>query len=195
MDGGIAEDILAAAKCHVAWVLALAIPNPDTDDEQGMTSEEESEDERVTNHLTSVRILTYQETHKKLLAAVTLDPTPNNLLGGGATTVKRCRKTNGAKRLLAASCVGGVVQHMRKRILADYERDVFSREARLRPGQEHPKVRGTERLGFAKLDLYPKARSKSVRPTRVVGKRATTEQKRVEYFLAHGLIDQGSASK
>ena len=50
-----------------------------------------------------------------------------------------------AKRLLAASRVGGVittqepivspeVELMRKRILADYERDVFSGEARLRQG-------------------------------------------------------------
>ena len=39
-----------------------------------MTSEEESEDERVPNHLVSVRTLTYQATHKKLLAPVTLDP-------------------------------------------------------------------------------------------------------------------------
>ena len=47
---------------------------------------------------------------------------------------------------------------MRKRILADYERYVFSGEVRFRPGHEHPKVRGTERLGFAKLDLYPSAK-------------------------------------
>ena len=44
---------------------------------------------------------------------------------------------------------------MRKHMLADYERDVFSGDLRLCPGQEHPKVRGTEPLGFAKLDLYP----------------------------------------
>ena len=31
------------------------------------------------------------------------------LLGGRAPTIKRYRKTNGAKRLSAASCVGGVV--------------------------------------------------------------------------------------
>ena len=50
------------------------------------------------------------------------------------------------------------VELMRRRILADYERNVFSGEVRLCPGQEHPKVRGTERLEFAKLDLYPNAK-------------------------------------
>ena len=40
-----------------------------------MTSEEESEDERVPNHLVAVCSLTYQATHKKLLASITLDPT------------------------------------------------------------------------------------------------------------------------
>ena len=30
----------------------------------------------MRNHLVSVRILTYQATHKKILAPVTLDPTP-----------------------------------------------------------------------------------------------------------------------
>ena len=126
VDGGIAEENLAATKCHVACVLAPAVPNPDTDDEPGMTSGEESENERVPKHLASVRILTYQATDKKLLAPVTLDPTPDDLdaqecvrsrlakiekelLGGGATTVKRYRKTSGAKGLLAASGVGGVV--------------------------------------------------------------------------------------
>ena len=94
--------------------------------------------------------------------------TEKELVGGGATTVKRYRKTDGAKRLLAASGGGGVVttqepivppevKLMRKRILADYEPRFFSGEVRLRPGQEPPKVRGTERLGFAKLDLYPKS--------------------------------------
>ena len=68
--------------------------------------------------------------------------------------------------MLAASRVGGIVTNqepivspevdlMRSRILVDYERVFFIGEVRLRPGQEHPKVRGTERLGFAKLDLYP----------------------------------------
>ena len=47
VDGGIAEENLAVTKCHVASVLAPAVTNPDTDDEPGMTSEEESEDERV----------------------------------------------------------------------------------------------------------------------------------------------------
>ena len=51
VDGGIAEEDLAATKCHVASVSAPAVPNPNTDDEPGMTSEEESEDERVPNHL------------------------------------------------------------------------------------------------------------------------------------------------
>ena len=58
VDGGIAEETLAATKCHVASVLALAVSNPHTDDEPGMTSEEESEDERVPNHLAAVRTLT-----------------------------------------------------------------------------------------------------------------------------------------
>ena len=129
---------------------------------------------------------------KRFLAPFTLDPSPKDLeaqecvhshlaklekklLGWGSTTVKRYRKTNGAKQLLAASCVGGVVttqdhivspkvELMRKRILADYERDVFNGEVRQRPGQGHPKVRGTERFGFAKLDLYPSAKPKSVNP-------------------------------
>ena len=105
-DRGIAEENLAATKCHVTSVLAPALSNHNTDDEPGMTSEEESEDERVPNHLALVRTLTYQATHKKLLAPVTLDPTPEDLeaqecvhsriakiekelLGGRATTVKR----------------------------------------------------------------------------------------------------------
>ena len=143
-------------------------------------------DERVPDHLVSVRTPTYQATHKILLAPVTLDPTPEDLeaqecvrsriakieqelLGGEATTGKCYRKTKGATRLLAASRVGCFVTTqepivspevglMRKRILAGYERDVFSGEVRLCPGQEHPKVRGTERLGFAKFDLYPNAK-------------------------------------
>ena len=109
VDGGIAEENLAATKCHVASVLAPAVSSPNTDGEPGMTSEEESEDERLPNHLVSMRTLTYQATHKKLLAPVTLDPTPENLeaqecvcsriakieqalLGGRATTVKCYRK-------------------------------------------------------------------------------------------------------
>ena len=106
VDGGIPEDILACTKGHVASVFAPAVSNPNTDDEPGMTSEEESEDERVPNHLVSVRTLTYQATHKKLLAPDTLDPTAadledqecvrsriakveKELLGGRATTVER----------------------------------------------------------------------------------------------------------
>ena len=223
VDGGLADEHLAATKCHVASVSLPAVPNPDTDDEPGMTSEEESGDERVPNHLVSVRSLTYQATHKKLLAHVTLDPTPEDLeaqecvrshiakverewLSGGATTVKRYRKTNGATKLLAASRVGGVVttqepmvspevELMRKKILSDYERDVFSGEARLRPGQEHPKVRDSERLGFAKLDLYPNAKSKKVKPIRLVGERAAAEQEIVEDFLARGWIEPCPASE
>ena len=84
---------------------------------------------------------------------------------------------------------------MRKRILADYERDVFSGEVRLCPGQEHPKVRGTERLGFAKLDLYPNAKPKSLKPIRLVGERAAAEQEIVEDFLARGWIEPCPASE
>ena len=175
VDGGLADENLRATKCHVASVLAPAVPNPDTDDEPGMTSEEESEDERVPNHLVSVRSLTYQATHKKLLAPVTLDPTPEDLeaqecvrsriakierelLSGGATTVKRYRKTNGATKLLAASRVGGMVaaqepivspevELMRKKILADYERDVFSGEVphAAQPSQEWRGTSGARR--------------------------------------------------
>ena len=76
VDGGIAEENLAATKCHVASILAPTVPNSVTDDEPGMPSEEESGDERLRNHLASVRTLTYRATHKKLLAPVTLDPTP-----------------------------------------------------------------------------------------------------------------------
>ena len=76
VDGGIAEENLAATEYHVASVLAPAVSNPDTDDELGMTSEEESDDERVANNFASLRNLTYQATHKKLLAPVTLDPPP-----------------------------------------------------------------------------------------------------------------------
>ena len=115
-----------ATKCHVASALAPAVPSPDTADERSMTSEEESEDERVPNHLVSVRTLTYQATHKQLLAPVTMDPTAadseaqkcvrsriatieKELLGEEATTVKCYRGTSGAKQLLAASPVGGIV--------------------------------------------------------------------------------------
>ena len=222
VDGVVAEENLAATKCQVTSVLAPAVPNPDTDGEPGMTSEE-SEDVRAPNHLASVRTLIYQATHKKLLAPVTPDPTPEDLeaqecvrsriakiekdfLGGRATTVEHYRKINGAKRLLAASRVGGVVitqepivspevELMRKRILADYERDIFSGEVCLRPGHEHPKFRGTERLGFAKLDLYPNAKPKFVKPIRLVGKRAAAEQEIVEDFLARGWIEPCPASE
>ena len=79
MDGGIVEESLMATKSHVASVLASTIPNPDTDDERGVTLELESENESVANHFASVRTITYQATHKKLLAPVTLDPTPDDL--------------------------------------------------------------------------------------------------------------------
>ena len=87
------------------------------------------------------------------------------------------------------------VEVISKRILADYERDVFSGGVRLRPGQEHPKVRGTERSGFAKLDLYPNAKPKSVKPIKLVGERAAAEQEIVEDFLARGWIELRPASE
>ena len=84
---------------------------------------------------------------------------------------------------------------MRKRILADYERDDFSGEVGLRPGQEHPKVCGTERLGFAKLDLYPNAKCRFVKPIRLVGECAAADQEIVEDCLARGWIEPCLASK
>ena len=107
---------------------------------------------------------------------------------------------------MAAPCACGVVttqepivsleaELTRKCILADYERDVFSGEVRLRPGQEHLKVRGTERLGYAVLDLYPNAKPESVKPIRLVGERAAAEQEIVEDFLARGWIETCPASE
>ena len=84
---------------------------------------------------------------------------------------------------------------MRKRILADYEQDVFGGEVRLRPGQEHPKICGTEQLGFAKLELYPNAKPKSLKPIRLVGERAAVEQEIVEDLLARGWIEPCPASE
>ena len=84
---------------------------------------------------------------------------------------------------------------MRKRILADYEQDVFSGEVCLRPGQDHPKVCGTERLGFARLDLYPNAKPKSVKPIQLVGERAAPEQEIVEDVLAPAWIERCPASE
>ena len=84
---------------------------------------------------------------------------------------------------------------MRKHILADYERDVFSGEVCLCPGQEYPKVRGAEWLRFAKLDLYPNTKPKSVKPVRLLRERATAEQDVVEDFLAHGWIEPCHASE
>ena len=84
---------------------------------------------------------------------------------------------------------------MRKHILADYERDLFSGDVSLQSGQEHPTVRGTERLGFANLDLYLNAKLKSVKPIRLVGEAAAAEQEIVEDFLARGRIEPYPASK
>ena len=103
--------------------------------------------------------------------------------------MRRYRKTNGAKQFLAASRVGGLVtteepivspgvELMMKRILA-----------------EHPKVRGTELLGFAKLQLYPNAKRKSVKPIMLVEERAAAEQQMVEDSLARGWIEPCSASE
>ena len=223
MDGVLAEENFTATKCHLASVLAPAVPIPDTDDELGIPPEEESEDERVPNHLVLVRTLTYQATHKKPFAPVTFEPVPEHLKaqgcvcsriakiekelsGGGTANVKRYRKTNGAKPLLVASCAGGVVttqepcvstevELMRKLILADNKRDAFSGDVRLRPGQQHSKVRGTERFGFAKLDLYPNAKPKFVKSIRLVGERAAAEQELVEDFFARGWIEPRSASE
>ena len=58
VDSGIAEENWAATKCHVSSFLAPAVPNPDTDDERGMTSEEELEDERMPKPLARVCTLT-----------------------------------------------------------------------------------------------------------------------------------------
>ena len=58
VGGGLVEENLTATKCRWASLLTPAVRNPDTDDEPGMTSEEESEDERVPKHLVSVRTLT-----------------------------------------------------------------------------------------------------------------------------------------
>ena len=91
VDGGIAEENVAATKCHLASVLASAVSNPNMDDEPSMTSEEELEDERVPNHLASVRTVAYQATHRKLLAPITLDPTPKNL------EVQECVRSSIAK--------------------------------------------------------------------------------------------------
>ena len=169
VDGGLAEEHLGATKCPVASVKCLAAPgdanlHPDTEEEQGMTSEEESEGEETPNHLASVRSLTYQPTSKKLLSHVTLNPTPedfeaqecvrlrisaieSDMQKRGISKVTKLRKHGthkGAQRLLLASRVGGVVttqepvmtpevELMRKKILQDYERAVFSGELRLRP--------------------------------------------------------------
>ena len=87
------------------------------------------------------------------------------------------------------------VELMRKRILADYERDVFSAELHLRPGQDLPKIRGTERLEFAKLDLYPNPKPRHVKPIRLLGDPAAPEQEMVKDFLACGWIEPCPSSK
>ena len=84
---------------------------------------------------------------------------------------------------------------MTKPILADYEREVFSGEICLCPGQENPKVPGTERLRFPKLDLYPNAKPKSVKPIRLVGERAAAEQEIVEELFVRGSIELCPASE
>ena len=119
--------------------------------------------------------------------------------------MKRHRKTNGPKKLLAASRVADVVtaqepivspevELTRKHILVNYERGVFSGEVFLCPGQEHLKVRCIERLGFGKTDLYPNPQPRSVKPKRLVGERSAAEQEIVEDFLARGCIEPCPAS-
>ena len=123
----------------------------------------------------------------------------------GGTTVKHNRNDIGAKRFLAACRVGGVVTTqepivpsevalMRKRMLADYEQDVFRGVVCPCPGQKHPKVRGTEQLQFAKLHLYPNANPKSVKPIRLVWEHASAEQEIVEECLFRGWIEPCPAS-
>ena len=120
--------------------------------------------------------------------------------------MRRERKTNGATSLLVASCVGGVVtiqepitspkvELMRKHILANYERDVFSGEARLPPVQAHPKVRGLDGIGFANVEPYPRPKSKWVKPIRLVGEHAAAELEIAEDFLARGWIEPCEASE
>ena len=46
VDAGIAKENWAATNCHVAPFLAPVVPNPDTIDKPGMTSEEDSDVER-----------------------------------------------------------------------------------------------------------------------------------------------------
>ena len=127
-------------------------------------------------------------------------------LGRGGATVKCYRKQNSATQLLAASCVGGVVtteepivslemELMRKRILAEYERDVFTREVRFSPGQEHAMVRGTQRLGFAKPGLYLNAKPDSAKRIRLVGEHIAAEQEIVVDFLPRGWIEPCRASE
>ena len=126
--------------------------------------------------------------------------------GGGANTVKGYRETSGAKQLSAPSGVVGIItakkavvspeaELMSKHILADYERHFFREEVRPRPAHPQAKVRGTELLGFAKVDLYPTAKPKSVKALKWVGERAAAEQELVEDFLARGWIEPCPASE
>ena len=116
VDGGITEENLVATKCRVASILAPAVPNPDTDDEPGMTSVEESQDERVPNHLASVRTLTYQATHKKLLAPVTLDPGPNkNACVHALQKLKKCYRAGGPLPLSATERLTAPSDCLRRR--------------------------------------------------------------------------------
>ena len=78
VDRGLAEEGLTATKCHLTSVSAPA-PSPDRNGKPGMTSKEESEDERVPNHLVSVRSLTCQATHETIFTPVTLEVTPEDL--------------------------------------------------------------------------------------------------------------------
>ena len=81
------------------------------------------------------------------------------------------------------------VERMRKLILADYGRDVFGWEVCLCPAQANPEVHVTERLVLVKLDLYPNANPRSVKPIRLVGERAAAEQEIMEDFLVQGWIE------
>ena len=75
VDGGLAEENWVGTKSHVASVSLSGVFNPNTDDEPGTTSEEESEDARVPNHLVAVHSLPHQAAHKELHTHVALGPT------------------------------------------------------------------------------------------------------------------------
>ena len=92
-----------------------------------------------------------------------------------------------------AYCVsgGGVGEET----LPDNESDFFGLEVHLRPGREHPNVRGTELLGVAKFHLYPNAKLQSVEPIQFVGECAAAEEEIVENFFAGGWIELCPASE